>query len=298
MKFIHDMVCSRGTWVLAALLAGILLASCADPVEPPVIEYLVDIRAPEDNATVLEGSLVQLEVRLSVQDEQGNAQEALEATGLNIQAVLEETVVVWYSDVVGVLSRSIGECSIWSDEEGAPTDDGEAAFDSTTCWLVEPASVGGELVWSLVTRLPAGTHVIHARALDTVAGRIQPTSSSVVVTVDPVSAPEVHLVSPEDGATLETGNDFDLSAWISDDIEGEVDVTWSSSLQGILYQGETSASEVHTVPCHAGGTAEDYDCYLSTGTHVMVLAAVDNLGWTSHSFLTVRIVGPTPDDPE
>jgi len=163
------------------------------------------------------------------------------------------------------------------------------------CWLSHRDTTGNP-VWPRVTRLPAGSHVITAEAFDLKGGRVDPASTSVVLTVESIVPPEIHLVSPEEEAVLVTGSDFTLDAWISDDAEGAVAVSWSSSIHGLVHEDEVAAPGTYAVSCHAGGVSEPDDlCHLSPGTHEMVLVATDleDDGGTSHSFLTLHVVGPS-----
>ena len=275
------------TFVLTALLG------CVTEQEPQTASYQVSISQPTDGGVFLDGEYIHIQASVDVDSDQGN----------DVSGILDSTVVVFYSDVVGVLERETGDCSVWGDGSDSADggdddveDDGENAVD-TPCWLVYPTDVAGVRVWSLVTRLPAGSHVIHARAVDTLGGRVDPSEATAVISVKAIAAPEIHLVEPDVEAEIEVGSDFMLEAWISDDIEDQVEVTWSSSLQGIIDESAVAAPGVYEVPCHAGGEAEEEgECHLSTGTHVMVLAAVDDDGWTSHSFLTLRIVPPPPPE--
>ena len=279
-------VISRGLAACAGLALTLACCGCPQPRAPVYAEYSVIIDEPADEAVMLEDGFVRLQARV----------EATSELDVALDDLLRQTAVVFSSDVVGVLSREAGECSPWTDLEGDGADP-SAQDDATSCWLVHPSEVGGDLVWSLVTRLPAGTHVIQARAVDTSGGRAEPASASTLVNVLPLSPPEIHLTSPGDGDELVTGSDFALEAWLSDDIDGSIVVAWSSSLHGVVHEHSTSAPGMYAVACHAGGVAtEDDPCHLSTGTHVMVLSAVDEDGWTSHSFLTLHVVGPSADE--
>lgn len=248
-----------------ALLALLIPTGCADESSAPLIELVVDILEPADGTALREGDLVRLEA-------------VVDTTGSEFD--LSETVVIWSSDVVGVLSSAEGGC------------------ESDTCWISE-AVTAGETVWPMVTRLPPGSHVITARALDLKGGRVEPATATVVVVVDDIVAPEIHLVAPEEGTVLVTGSDFTLEAWISDDSDGDVDVGWSSSVHGLVHESTVGAPGTYRVDCHAGGVATSDDpCHLSPGTHVMVLVAsdLDDDGGTSHSFLTLHVVGPSADE--
>jgi len=289
---------TMGTRISSLLLTAIIgtaFCGCVTEQESQTATFQVSVSQPTDGAVFLEGEFVNIQATVDVSSDQAN----------DVSGILDATVVVFYSDVVGVLERETGDCSIWEDEEDPGEEDTDGTDDEggtatdVPCWLVYPADVAGERVWSLVTRLPAGTHVIHARAVDTLGGRADPGEASVVVTVQAIAAPEIHLVEPDVEAEIEVGSDFTLEAWISDDIEDQVEVTWSSSLQGIIDESVVEAPGVYEVSCHAGGEPEEEGaCHLSTGTHVMVLAAVDGDGWTSHSFLTLRIVSPPPPEEE
>ena len=243
------------------VLALLALAGCADEATAPLVEFVVEILEPVDGATFLENGAVRLEA-------------AVDTTGSEFD--LSETVVIWSSDVVGVLSSTVGDC------------------EADACWISE-ADTTGEPVWPMITRLPPGSHVITARALDLKGGRVEPAAATVVVVVEQVVAPEIHLVAPAEGTELVTGTDFTLEAWISDDAEGVVDVSWSSSVHGLVHESRVDAPGTYRVDCHAGGVATPDDpCHLSPGTHVMVLVASDleDDGGSSHSFLTLHVVGP------
>jgi len=243
------------------LLALLTLAGCAEEAVPPEVQLVVEILEPLDGAHLTEGALVRLEA-------------VVDTTSSDFD--LSETVVVWTSDVVGVLASATGDC------------------EADACWISEADAIG-EAVWPMVTRLPLGSHVITARAMDLKGGRVEPASATVVVVVEEVVAPEIHLVEPEEGTQIVTGNDFVLEAWISDDAEGDVDVSWSSSVHGVVHESTVGAPGTYRVDCHAGGVATDDDpCHLSPGTHVMVLVATDRAddGGSSHSFLTLHVIGP------
>jgi len=246
------------------VFAFLALAGCADETSAPRIELTVEILEPEDGTALREGDLVRLEARVS-------------ATGTEFD--LSETVVIWSSDVVGILSSAEDDC------------------EADACWISD-AVTAGETVWPMVTQFPPGSHVITARALDLKGGRVEPATASVVVVVEDIVAPEIHLVSPEEGTVLVTGSDFTLEAWISDDSEGDVDVGWSSSVHGLIHESTVDSPGTYRVDCHAGGVATSDDpCHLSPGTHVMVLVAsdLDDDAGTSHSFLTLHVVGPSAD---
>ena len=275
----------RSSWILG-VLAVTLTSGCVEDLEPNEAEFEVTIASPENNAVMLEGEYVHLQASVKV----------ISTSGADVSSILDDTVIVWYSDIVGVLSRETGDCAPFAEETEAHPEDEEDAH-ANPCWLVYPSDLGGQRVWSLVTRLPDGDHVLYARAVDTLGGRAAPAEATAVVTSRGVSPPEIHLVEPADGAEIEVGTDFSLGAWISDDIDDEIEVTWSSSLQGMISQESHSSPDVYGVDGHAAGEPTDADpCHLNTGTHVMVLSAMDGDGWTSHSFLTLSIVAPEPAD--
>ena len=244
------------------LLLALAFAGCAEEAEPPEVEFTIEIFEPVDGAVVMVDEFVRLEA---------------EVTTNYSEFDLSDTVVVWTSDVVGVLTEEAVDCE---DDE---------------CWLSHRDTTGSP-VWPMVTRLPAGNHVIRAQAFDLKGGRIEPASTSVVLTVESIVPPEIHLVAPEEEAVLVTGSDFTLDAWISDDAMGEVAVSWSSSIHGLVHEDEVAAPGTYAVSCHAGGVSDPDDlCHLSPGTHEMVLVATDleDDGGTSHSFLTLHVVGPS-----
>ena len=259
------------------------LAGCVEEAPTALAEYHVRITSPEDGAVVMEDAWARLDARI---DARANV-------SVGLDSLLEDTVVVWSSDVVGVLS-SVGAGCTEPLEGDAPPEDG-APGDPEDCWLVRPVDVEGALTWPLVTRLPAGTHVLSARAVDPMGGRAEPAAASAMVTVLPASAPEIQLVAPDDGSDVETGHGFELSAWVEDDTDGAVDVAWASSVHGVVHEDAVLAPDVYSITCHAGGPpSPDEPCHLAVGPHVMVLTATDEEGWTSHSFLTLRVVGPGP----
>ena len=250
---------------IVLVLALLALAGCADEASAPLVELVVEILEPVDGTAFSEDEPLRLEA-------------AVDTTSSEFD--LSETVVVWSSDVVGVLSSVVGEC------------------ESDECWIAE-ADTTGEPVWPMITRLPPGSHVITARALDLKGGRVEPTAATVVVVVAEVVAPEIHLVAPEEGTEIVTATDFTLEAWISDDAKGDVDVSWSSSVHGLVHESRVDAPGTYRVDCHAGGVATaDDPCHLSPGTHVMVLVASDleGDGGSSHSFLTLHVVGPSDEE--
>ena len=251
------------TSITTLAMLALLLLGCAEEATAPDLEFTIEIVAPDAEARIWEGDLVRLEADVGT-------------TGSDFD--FAETVVVWSSDVLGVLSSAVEGC-----EEDA-------------CWLSEQEATGG---WPLVTELSAGSHVVTARALDLKGGRVEPATAAAIVTVERIEAPEIHLVAPLEGSEIVTATDFQLNAWISDDDEGEVDVSWSSSVHGVVAESTVTAPGTYQVDCRAGGVGTDDDpCHLSPGSHVMILVATDlyDDGGTSHSFLTLHVVGPTGEE--
>ena len=276
----HRLLAAR----LALALPGVaaLTSTCAPLVEPPDVELRVAIADPGLEGAVYETDLLRLEARVR---------------SVGAEFDLGDTAVVWSSDVLGVLLDMAGECASLPGEEGEGAPAG--GWDET-CWLTGSEDVGGERVWPLVTRLPAGPHVLSARAVDLWGGRVPPGSASAVVEVLSIEPPEIQLVAPLAESEIVTGTDFELHAWIEDDGTGTVDVSWSSSVHGMVHETQVEAPGLYVVPCHAGGVPDGDpgdpfgDCYLSPGTHLMTLVAHDgdDDGGTSHAFLRFHVVGP------
>ena len=282
-------------WFTVMTAAWMILPSgCAERAERDDIDLDVGIVSPLDGTIFTENDLVLLEANVA----------AAGTEDIN----LDRTVVVWTSDVVGVLEDVWGACAPWAPEEAweepdENEDTGDSAgdppeqFGDLECWISYPEQIDDRMIWQLVAQLAPGTHMIHARAMDLEAGRAHSLSASVAVTVEAFEGPQVHVVATDAAEEFNAGEDFVLSTWVDDDREGDVGLTWSSSSIGIFHQQTLSSNEVLDLPCHAGGEAdpddpEDHQCYLSPGTHVLSVTGVDEQGAVGHGFITLRITGP------
>lgn len=274
-----------GLWVGVIALA--CLVGCAGPSEDVAAVWEMAVSVPsepipeEGNVySIYEGEIVHL-------------QAGLEPAESVLSLDLDNTKVVWVSDVGGVISSDWQECGA-SDSE---TDTGDESVGDPAelhdCWLTDfDVTSTGEVVWPMVATLPLGTHLVRAKAIDLNSGMILTESGATVITVQPRVPPDVHLVSPAGSFQISPGESFELEAWISSGSGGDVEVTLATS-SGQLIESTANADGLWTVTCHAGvqpGEGEgESACVLPPGGQVLVLTATDDQGVSTHAFASIVV---------
>jgi hypothetical protein len=129
--------------------------------------------------------------------------------------------------------------------------------------------------YSVTATLPAGSHVITAKATDN--GGLSTTSAGITITVTaPQSPPTITLTSPQAGQVIGTPGTVTLSATATDD---------GSITQVQFLQGSTVLSTDTTAPYEA--TASN----LAPGTYTFSAIATDNSGLTTTSTTIQVTVG-------
>ncbi len=148
--------------------------------------------------------------------------------------------------------------------EGAPAADGRVDFDLST--------------------LTTGSHELVLQALDDDGN-----SSQDVLEVEILAdgRPMVEIVEPASGATVWTTETVRFEG-IVDDLETDIELlalTWSSSLDGVLFEGAADSSGTTLV-----------NAALSEGVHTITLAAVDADDKEGTASVVIESVDPLNDD--
>jgi hypothetical protein len=148
--------------------------------------------------------------------------------------------------------------------QGDLTDDLEWSSD-----LDGPLGTGG----SIATTLNPGTHTVEASVIDAsgLGG-----SDSIMVTVDPNTAPVVVITAPPNRSVFDEGALIEFAGSASDIQDGELggSLVWSSDLDGEIGTGETFMIDT-----------------LTPGTHTIEASVADSLGLEG-SDSTVVIIDP------
>ena len=95
------------------------------------------------------------------------------------------------------------------------------------------------------------------------------------------SPPEASIIVPEEGFSAPEGTEFSFSGQVNDRLTALTDlaVSWSSSLDGQLFEGMADAD---------GNTAFDYG-ELSTGDHTITLRVVDPDGASGSDTVSITV---------
>ena len=180
---------------------------------------------------------------------------------------------VYYSDVLVGLSGEVG------DELDDPDElvvGWESSIDGEVDCEPQPDGSGNVLCSAFFSQ---GQHSLSLwventgqnRGVDTVIFDVGP----------PNSDPECEIESPADGSTAAQGDEIAFYGLVTDaDVSPEaLQVSWTSDLDGELRSATPDSS----------GNVAFYDSGLSTGTHVISLAATDDLGAVCSTFVSLSI---------
>jgi len=205
-------------------------------------------------------------IRLRVQDSDGNEHE----DGVSVQ-VVEATAptVTITAPVNGAEFRETDLISFEgtvSDGEDAPEALRSVRWESSLSGILEIGStVDPDGNVQGAGTLTAGNHTIRLWAEDT-SGR-ETNAETLVNVFPPMAAPSVTISSPEGGAAFEAGELILFEASINDerDTPDTLDVSWSSSADGVLESG----------PATSDGRASLTISTLSVGPHAITLTVTD-----------------------
>ncbi len=149
------------------------------------------------------------------------------------------------------------------------------------------ADADGHTTWDLdVDSLTFGPHQVRLYAQDS-DGDIGSDLTTFEVW-GPIGAPEVHITSPEDGASFAPGTTITFQGTASDASTpaDELVFTWDSDLDGPL-DGAISADGKSIVVAEG----------LSDGTHHVTLTVTDTEGEVGSDSIDVTLADQIPDDP-
>ena len=175
----------------------------------------------------------------------------LEGTASDPEGDAEALVASWSADVDGDLAV-----------------DQEVSSDGYTSAVARFPTAGDQLLTLTVT---------NARGADGVDSVLL----SVLSAEQCNEPPEASIDSPADGDAFVSGDCITFAGTASDaeDDPADLQVTWSSSLDGLLHDGSPDA---------AGGTTFD-GCDLTNGTHQIELAVTDALAGTGQATVAILV---------
>ncbi len=133
----------------------------------------------------------------------------------------------------------------------------------------------------------------YAWCVETDGGLCREYIAEVVITptVSGNTAPAVEIAAPSPGTRVERGMPVDLIANVSDAEDSslsQIHVRWSSSLDGILFDG-AAGEDARAV----NGTTVFSTSTLSTGAHTITVVATDSAGATAQDSTTLTVFDPS-----
>ncbi|MFN7950249.1 MAG: Ig-like domain-containing protein [bacterium] len=133
----------------------------------------------------------------------------------------------------------------------------------------------------------------YAWCVETDGGLCREYIAEVVITptVSGNTAPAVEITAPSPGTRVERGMPVDLIANVSDAEDSslsQIHVRWSSSLDGILFDG-AAGEDARAV----NGTTVFSTSTLSTGAHTITVVATDSAGATAQDSTTLTVFDPS-----
>jgi hypothetical protein len=135
-----------------------------------------------------------------------------------------------------------------------------------------------------VEGLRAGDHTVTLEVVDA-EGNVDTDDISFTILED--GRPEVSILTPEDGSSHWTTEEVIFTGLVSDDLTeaGDLQVTWSTDLAGVIYAGAPAATG--ETGAHAA---------LTEGVHLVTLAVVDTDGNESTAQSLINVVDPNNSD--
>jgi hypothetical protein len=204
----------------------------------------------------------------------------LTATVVDDKGVMDQaTVSVTVNTATSTPVSSTPVVTILAPLAGATIMEGDPVTLAASAIDKEDGDISDQVRWTSTLdgtirdgdRLVVGTHTIKARLRDSDGEYGSDTVQVTVVAANADMAPVVSILSPSDNSAFGEGVSISLSASASDAEDGDLtnQITWTSSLDGVLASPAT----------------------LSEGMHTLTATVQDSAGQTRSDSVTVNITG-------
>lgn len=129
-----------------------------------------------------------------------------------------------------------------------------------------------------INTLSTNTHTVTMQVTDEIGSTC---TDAVLLTVG--NAPDVEITAPASGEVINEGDRVNFSALVSDieDNASDIEVTWESSIDGVLFTQNASSA----------GNADFSTGALTRGTHSITASGLDSDGLTGRDAITLYVNG-------